>query len=66
MFPVVLIQLIVALIIVGLALYILNIVPLDATLKQIIRAVIIVVICIWLLYFLVGFMPSGGWGMRTR
>lgn len=66
MFPVVLIQLIVALIIVGLALYILNIVPLDATIKQIIRAVIIVVICIWLLYFLVGFMPSGGWGMRTR
>jgi hypothetical protein len=66
MFPAVLINIVVMLIIVGLALWVLSVLPLDPTIKQIIRVVIIVFVCIWLLYFLVGFMPSSGSGNLFR
>lgn len=42
-------SLIIALIIVGLILYLLNMLPIDATIKQIIHVVVIVVVIIWLL-----------------
>ena len=54
MFPPFLIQLVITLIIVGLLLYVVNLLPLDANIKQIIRVVVIVFIVIWLLYALMG------------
>jgi hypothetical protein len=58
MFPAFLIQLIVVLVIVGLALWILSQIPMDPAIARIIRVVVIVVVCIWLLYFLVGMTPG--------
>jgi hypothetical protein len=67
MFPAALIQIIVMLIIVGLALWVVSILPIDPAIKQIIRVIVIVVICIWLLYFLVGILPSSGaWSLYRR
>jgi hypothetical protein len=66
MFPAVLIQLIVVLVIVGLALWVLGQIPMDATIARIIRVVIIVVVCIYLLYFLVGMLPAGSPGPFIR
>lgn len=43
------VELLIALIIVGAALYLLNFVPIDGTVKRIIQVVIIVAIIIWLL-----------------
>jgi hypothetical protein len=40
---------IVALVVVGLALYLIDIIPMDRTIKQIIRAIVIVAVIIWLL-----------------
>ena len=64
MFPGFLIEIVIVLVIVGLALWVLQQIPMDATIARIIRVVIIVVVCIWLLYVLVGFLPSGGFPMR--
>ena len=58
MFPALLIQVVIVLVVVGLALWILQQIPMDATIARIIRVVIIVVVCIWLLYLLVGFLPA--------
>jgi hypothetical protein len=58
--PGLLIDLIIVLVVVGLALWILQQIPMDATIARIIRVVIIVFVCVWLLYVLVGFLPSGG------
>jgi hypothetical protein len=58
MFPPFLIQLVITLIIVGLLLYVVNLLPLDANIKQIIRVVVIVFIVIWLLYALMGAGPA--------
>jgi hypothetical protein len=49
-----LIYLIVGLVIIGLVLYILNFLPIDAAMKAIIRAVVIVFVLIWLLVVLFG------------
>lgn len=49
-----LISVVVFLLIVGLVLYILSIAPIDATMKQIGRAIIIVFALIWLLGLLTG------------
>jgi hypothetical protein len=57
MFPAFLIQLLICLIIVGLLLYIVNLLPIEANIKQIIRVVVIVFIVIWLLYALMGAAP---------
>lgn len=57
MFPAFLIQLVICLIIVGLLLYIVNLLPMDANIKQIIRVVVIVFVVIWLLYALMGASP---------
>jgi hypothetical protein len=66
MFPGFLIQIVIVLIIVGLLLWIVQQIPMDATIARIIRVVVIVCVCIWLLYFLVGFLPSGGGSFPVR
>ena len=54
-----LIELVVILAIVGLALWILGQIPMDPTIARIIRVVVIVFVCLWLLYFLIGMLPAG-------
>jgi hypothetical protein len=44
-----LISVIVALVVVGLVLYLIDIIPMDGTIKQIIRLIIIIAVIIWLL-----------------
>lgn len=66
MFPAVLIQLIVALVIVGLVLWVIQQIPMDATIARIIRVVVIVFVCIWLLYLLLGFLPAGSFPVYHR
>jgi hypothetical protein len=60
MFPAVLINLLVVLIIFGLVLWAVSQIPMDPTIARIIRVVVIVFVCIYLVYFLVGFLPAGG------
>ena len=43
------ISIIVALVIVGLVLYLIDIIPMDGTIKQIIRVIVIIAVIIWLL-----------------
>jgi len=54
-----LIDIVVVLIIVGLLLWVVEQIPMDATIKRIARVVVIVIVCVWLIYFLIGFLPSG-------
>jgi len=49
MFTPALIHIIVYLIIVGLVVYVIDLIPMDGTIKNIIRAVIVVAVVIWLL-----------------
>ncbi len=44
-----LISIIVALVVVGLVLYLIDIIPMDGTIKQIIRLIVIIAVIIWLL-----------------
>jgi hypothetical protein len=53
-----LIQLVVVLIIVGLLLWAANQLPIDGTIKTIIRVIVIVAVCLWLLQ-VVGLLPMG-------
>ena len=43
------IGIIVTLVVIGLALYLIDLIPMDGTIKQIIRGIIIVLVIIWLL-----------------
>ena len=43
------ISIIVALVIVGLVLYLIDIIPMDGTIKQIIRVIVIIAVVVWLL-----------------
>lgn len=56
MFPAFLIQIIIVLIVVGLALWVISQIPMDAQIARIIRVVIIVAVCLWLLYLLIGML----------
>lgn len=49
-----LIQIVVALVIVGLLLWVVTQIPMDPAIARIIRVVVIVFVVIWLLYLLVG------------
>jgi hypothetical protein len=49
MFTSALISVIVTLIVVGLLLYLIGLIPMDGTIKQIIRVVVIIAVVIWLL-----------------
>ena len=44
-----LIEVVVYLILIGAALYVVTLLPIDATVKTIIRVIVIVVVCLWLL-----------------
>jgi hypothetical protein len=54
-----LISVIVALVVVGLVLYLIGLIPMDGTIKQIIRAVVIIAVIVWLLQTF-GFVGSIG------
>ena len=54
-----LIQIVVGLVIVGLILWVVQQIPMDATIARIIRVVVIVAVCIWLLMLLVSLAGSG-------
>ena len=56
-----LLTLIIVLIIIGLCLYLLKFLPIDASIKQVIYAIVIVVVIIWLL---MNFLPANS--MLTR
>lgn len=62
MFPGAFLNLIVVLVIVGLALWVLQQIPMDAAIAKIIRVVIIVCVALWLLYFVVGMLGGLGYG----
>jgi hypothetical protein len=66
MFPGFLIEIIIVLVVIGLAMWILQQIPMDATIARIIRVVLIVAVAIWLLYILVGLLPAGGEFPRLR
>jgi hypothetical protein len=55
-----LIEILIVLVIAGLVLWAIQQFPLDATIARIIRVVVVVFVCIYLLYTLVGFLPAGG------
>ena len=55
MFPAFLIQVIVVLIIVGLLLWIVQQIPMDATIARIIWVVVVVAVCLWLISILLGY-----------
>jgi hypothetical protein len=40
---------VIALVLIGVALYIISLIPMDSTIKQIIRVVVIVAVCLWML-----------------
>lgn len=59
MFPVLLLQLVAALVIVGLILWALTQIPMDPTIAKIIRVLVIVCVGVWLVYVLLGMAGSG-------
>jgi hypothetical protein len=64
MFPAALIQIVIVLAIVGLVLWLLTQIPMDATIARIIRVVVIVAVCLWLISLLVGWLPYGPGPLR--
>lgn len=61
-----LVGLIVALIVVGLALYVVWLLPIDATVKKIIYAIVLVAVVLWLLDAFFGFGDLHIGRIRTR
>ena len=60
MFPVMFFQLIIAVVVISLILYLVGLIPgIDQTLLKVVRIVVIAVFIIWILYMLMG-MVSGG------
>lgn len=53
-----LIYIIIGLVVVGAALWLLSQLPIDPKMQQLIRAVIIFAVVLWLLYLLLGSVPS--------
>lgn len=60
MIPAGLLSLIIALIIIGVVLYLMTLIPMDETIKQIIRIVVIVAVLLWLISVFFG--GGLGWG----
>jgi hypothetical protein len=56
MFPIV--PIVITLIIAGVALYVVGLIPMDGAIKQIIRVLVILFVCLWLLSL---FVPLGAW-----
>lgn len=59
MFPALLIQVIVVLVIVGVVLWALSQFPIDPTIAKVIRVLVIVFVVIWALYLLMGLVGGG-------
>lgn len=59
MFIALLVQILIVLLIVGVILWGLSQFPVDPTIAKLIRVVIIVVVCIWLIYILAGMLGGG-------
>ena len=59
MFPAVLFQILVVLLIAGLVLWAITQFPLDLVIARVIRVVVVVVVCIWAIYLLAGFLGTG-------
>lgn len=57
--PVFLLYIIVALIFVGVLLYVISIIPMDPAISKIIHVLVIVAVAIWVIYLLVGMLPPG-------
>lgn len=57
MVPEFLISVLIVLIVVGLLLWILSLIPMDATIKQIVHVVVIVCVALWLISVLLGYAP---------
>ena len=55
-----LVEFLVAMIIFGLVYWIVGMIPLPDPFKRIAIVVLVVIFCIWLIYFLLGFMGGGG------
>ena len=60
MFPGFLIEIVIVLVIVGLALWVIQQIPMDPAIARIIRVVVIVFVALWLLSLLFGLLPAGG------
>ena len=60
MFTPALISIIVTLVVIGLVLYLIDLIPMDGTIKQIIRLIIIICVIVWLLqaFHLIGPLNS--------
>lgn len=59
MFPAILLQVLLVLLVVGVVLWGISQIPMDATILRLIRVVIIVVVAIWLLYLAFGVIGTG-------
>jgi VIT1/CCC1 family predicted Fe2+/Mn2+ transporter len=62
MFPGLLVQVLIGLIIVGLVLWVISQIPMDPTIARMIRVVVIVFVAIWMIYILVGLLGGVGGG----
>jgi hypothetical protein len=60
MFPAILVQVLIALLIIGVVLWALSQFPIDPMIAKLIRVIIIVVVAIWLIYLLASILPSFG------
>lgn len=58
MFPTVLVEILIVLIVVGLLLWVVEQIPMDPAIARIIRVVVIVLVCLWLISVLLGFLPG--------
>lgn len=59
MFPILLVQILIVLLIVGVILWGLSQFPIDPTIARLIRVIVIVVVAIWLIYILAGMLGGG-------
>lgn len=59
MFPMILIQALIVLLIVGVILWGVSQIPMDPTIARFIRVAVIVLVAIWLIYLLAGMLGAG-------
>lgn len=60
------VSILIALVVAGLFLWLVDQFPLDPAIVKMIRAVVIVVVCLWLLYVVAGFFGAGTWPSLRR
>ena len=64
MFPTLLVEALIALLIVGVILWGISQILMDPTIARIIRVVVIVFVAIWLIYLLASLLPGAGMSLR--